>query len=357
MLSDLAATLVVSTTLFALIIAGLSDHRRLARLDEDIAALRRYANATSAYASDHADLIWGLSWQPNETYLMADKSGNLQPVTMPDDETETVRLQAVHLIRVLGDRVGDNAMPTSTGWLAPVYYSHLPLLDYLGADPLARWTASAADQVRQNWKDDPIHNFDTGAWGTLQPKPTPDNVRWPYTSGFLAIPAAWDYYQSDVSDEQDPHRLTQGVRHHQWVIPSLGVKYFGRTLADVAYPASKVHVHDTHQRHFGPREHYFAALADDGTTGLARVPVLMFDASVGVRATSDCNPGWRPNVPDYPCTHFVYDPRSWESPATATEPKQYCAGVYRWTRAGLKGIDFGARPVDTGQKSPGECDF
>ena len=119
------------------------------------------------------------------------------------------------------------------------------------------------------------------------------------------------------------------------------MKFFDRTLADVAYPAGKVHMHDSHQRHFGPQVHYFgAAIEYDFLTVQARVPTLMFDASADVRSALDSNPGWRPSSPSQPCMAYFYAPNAWEPAATNAEPKQISFGAYRWTRAGLKGLDF-----------------
>ena len=32
-------------------------------------------------------------------------------------------------------------------------------------------------------------------------------------------------------------------------------------------------------------------------------------------------------------------------------------GYYRWSRGGLKAVDFNGMPIDTGQADPGECDL
>jgi hypothetical protein len=54
---------------------------------------------------------------------------------------------------------------------------------------------------------------------------------------------------------------------------------------------------------------------------------------------------------------YYYQPASWEPPTTNDDFLQLSYGFYRWTRGGLKGIDFGALPLDTGQPDPGECDL
>ena len=42
--------------------------RRLAKLGEDLAHMRQIASATSAFASDNSDLVWGFSWRANTTF-------------------------------------------------------------------------------------------------------------------------------------------------------------------------------------------------------------------------------------------------------------------------------------------------
>lgn len=357
-LPDLAAVLVIAIVLLAVVTAGFSEHRRHARLGVDVASLQRLGAATTSYAADHAELLWGISWQANETYLMADEDGNLVPTQMPDTDLEAGQWQGTHLIRVLGDRVGDNnVMPVFRGWLPFHHHGHLALLDYLGEDALARWTTSAADDVQLNWKDDPVGKFDQGAWLPLQPEPNAINRRYPYSSGFELAPAAYAYNQSELSDEVIGSRIQQSGTHFFWAVPS-GTEFFGRTMADVTYPAHKVHVFDTHARHLGSHPDYF--MIKQGAGGdlfPARIPVLHFDASALVRHSADSNPGWRPNTPTFPCMTFWYQPRPWEPDTANGEFQEFGHGQYRWTRGGLKGLDFSGRPLETGQDTPGECDI
>ena len=66
----------------------------------------------------------------------------------------------------------------------------------------------------------------------------------------------------------------------------------------------------------------------------------------------DANPGFRPNTPDYGgFTLYRYDPRilGFEPAAKSTAGFDLVKGFYRWTRGGLKGVDFGGNEIDTGQ--------
>jgi Tfp pilus assembly protein PilE len=356
-LTDLLGAVTIAAILAALAIAALSDTRRTARLGEDLASLQRFASATTSYAADNADYIWGFSWQAGETYLMADENGDLVPTVMPTShDIAASAYQATHLIRVLDDRIGENLMPIVNGWMPNPNWSHLVLIDYLSANPLARWTTSAADDVKQDWKDDPVNKFDQGFW-RIQPDPIPINRRFPYMSGFEVGAASWDVFQSELAPDFNAKRIQQAAQHYLWVVPSES-SVFGLTLANVAYPSAKAHMYDSHQRHFGPRVHFFGVQegADAGPAA-ARAPVLTYDAAARIRPTAECNPSWRPQLPSFPCMAYYYQPASWEPPTTNDDFLQLSYGFYRWTRGGLKGIDFGALPLDTGQPDPGECDL
>lgn len=356
-LADLAASVVVTGVLVAIAFAGLGEQRRQARLGEDLASLKLHGAATSAYAADYDGAIWALTWEPGETYMILNLDGELEPI-VGNNELDAKANQAVHLIRTLDDRIGEQGMPLIANWVPTVLYSHLPLVDYLAADPLARWSRSAADEARLQWRDDPIGKFDQGHWLPLQPDPTPQNRRWPYSAGFQPVPAIWDVNQSELGNEFIGRRCQQGGTHRSWTVPG-GVDLGQRTLADVAYAANKVHVYDTIQRHFGPKQHYFGVIDGfENDRPLARIPLLMFDGSASVRASAEANPGWRPNTPTFPCMTYYYDPVAWEPRMPSVDSdRAFSHGLYRWTRAGLKGIDFGGVPLDTGQAEPGECDF
>lgn len=346
--TDLTASVVVLSVLAALVIAGLSETRRTARLDEDIANLQRLGVATGAYGADHADLNWGFSWVEGETYEMLGLDGEIELVT-PASDYEGGALQAVHLIRLLGDRIGADGMPTINNWVAHVLYSHLPLQEYQGTRIPVRTVASTADTVRLNWQDDPKGNFDQGFWLPLQPAPVAVNRRWPYSSSYRQSSSAWDRSQSDLSDLAAGRRIRQSSTHNTYVIPTDAD--VGRvSQADVEHPSGKVHVHDSHQRHFGQRTPYFGLPE-------ARIPLLMFDGAVGVRQTADANPGWHPGNDLMACDLFWYQPASWEPATTSGEFSDLVYGYYRWTRGGLKGRDYGGLPLATGQADPGTCDL
>lgn len=347
-LADLASLLAVGGVMLALAIAGMAESRRTSRLDESIDNLKRINHGTESHAADFDGRLWGFTWQAGETVQYLDENGDLVETTLPDSDLQAAAYQAIHLIRLLDDRVGENSFPVPSNWMPHVIYSHLPLVEYLGANPLDRWTADPGDTVRANWKDDPIDKFDNGFWLPLQPDPgNPVNRRWPYSSSYNATPATWDQNQSDLEFGQGL-RVSQGGTHNAYNVPP-DPDLFPMNLQDVTYPAGKVYVHDSFQRHFGPCSTFYGF--DD-----ARIPLAFLDGSVSVRQTRDANPGWSPNSETVPCDVFLYQPSQWEPPSCDTDDN-IAKGYYNWTRGGMKGLDFGGLPIDTGQQTPGKCDL
>ena len=100
---------------------------------------------------------------------------------------------------------------------------------------------------------------------------------------------------------------------------------------------------DSYDRHFSGSK-----ISDESGEGYlffnddARQPVLAFDASVTVRNTSESNPGFRPKSPASP------EPTTIRNIIPGVGSREY-TGYYRWTRGGLRGIDFGGSEINTGQ--------
>jgi len=114
-------------------------------------------------------------------------------------------------------------------------------------------------------------------------------------------------------------------------------------ISAVEFPGNKVFMSDSEARHQG-RDQYYAIPS-------SRVVMNFFDSSAQYLPTSEANPGWHPNQPTSSNTmRFAYNPRDWEAPTSTGAPAELIeAGYFRWTRGGLKGVDFNANEIDTGQ--------
>jgi len=311
------------------------DSRRNGRLTECASNLKRVGVGMGVFAADREDLIAGFTWKGDE----------MQDTKHPDlnyagDDIGAGANQAIYIIRELGDRPD---IPKINAWIAHVQYSHLPLQYHLQDRLPAKTIVCPEDRNRLNWQDDPKEKFDDGFWLPLQPEPTFSSKRWPYSSSYQFTISAYDQGQSELGDVPRISQVTTAT----YGVPS-DVKLNGLVMTDVIAPDRKVALHDVWQRHFGPRRPMY------GITE-ARVSMLMFDGSVAVRATSDANPGWEPLQPEDPCpSSFLYSPQDWEPPVIGNTDigggsVDYVQGFYRWTRLGLKGLDFGGPEPDTGQ--------
>lgn len=335
---EAAAVVVVGAVLLAMLLVLGGESRRNARLGEDLAKLRQIGAWTGSYATDGQDILWTFSWKKGVQYV---------PTIPPaSSDLEAAANQAVEILRRLADRPD---MPFPVNWLPHTTYSHLVLEDYLKSampDPIF---VSAADKSRLNWARDP-YGFDAcqyppqaGFCGD------PNSKRWPY-SGSFQIPAC--FYDGSAA----PSRISQAASHNYYFAGTASTVLGGRSVGEVAFPSQKALLLDMFGRHFGTHQLYFGY-------PVARVALLFADGSAGVRATSDSNPGWIPNVPASPNgTSYNYAPGvmapngsmgntgQWEPPTLDGPPVQVVdAGRYRWTRGFLDGRDFGGPEVCTGQ--------
>ena len=333
---ELLASLVVGALLAAMLAVAGNESRRLARLGEDIAKLAQVGRWTASYGSDNNDLYWTFSWKKGYNQSKyADLNAQAQ-----FSDLEAAAAQAVDILRRVAGR---EDMTPINSWVPHVFYSHLPLEDYLGGFMPDPAFVSSADTNRIKWSRDP-YGFDAGQY---QPAPTGSapgtnsGKRWPYSSSFQ-LPTAF-YDQAPVGG-----RIGQAGTHNLYAIPgnaSLG----GMSVSGVAFASQKVQLHDDTGRHFRPRYSH-AVFAE------MRTPLLFCDGGVAVRASGEANPGWQPNTPASGVpTAYNYTPDQWEAPTLSGAASELVpTGRFRWTRGtasqnGLAGCDFGGPETCSGQ--------
>jgi prepilin-type N-terminal cleavage/methylation domain-containing protein len=327
-LIELLVVISIIAVLVALLLPGLGEARRAARMSVCHSNYRQLGVAAGSYASDFQDLIWAFSWKP----------GLPMPTPYPDlmvapEPWIAAGNQAIHIMRSRADRPDMPQINTgSFRWIAHVYYSHLVIQDYMAARLPEPAVVCPEDRPRLNWQINPQALFDNGHWLPMQPAPNEPNKRWVYSSSYQVVPASYDNSRAGA-------RLEQAGFDGTYMMPT-GARLGGLRLSDVGFGSQKVHLMDTEQRHFGRRRYFYAIPG-------ARQPLLAFDSSVSVRITQDTNRGWQPNAPENPePTRFAYYwTGGWAAPTTHGGALESVIGHYRWTRGGLRGVDFGGEEV------------
>ncbi len=347
-LIELLIVIAIIAILIAILLPALADARRAGRLAVCSSNMRQIHEGAGSYAAEFQDRIVALSWRARQE--VRSEFADLRAVVRDVAGTDGVAAahQVVGIIRrYTGRDVTYNLSRKTTEFPYP-RYTPLAMIQHLGEQmPLAALVCPE-DFHRTAWSSDP-----TGFPERFSPVPSRVDsprsiakIALPYSTSYEVNVATYDYFASDLSPDAADKRTFQNFSLHYDYAVRRG-HFFGsrRRIDEVRFPAQKVFFSDTHQRHFGRLDLFYAE--ED-----ARVPLLFVDGSVRTYKTSDTNPGWDPRHPTSSTPmQFDYAPEPWEGPLRdgSYNGRDSVVGHYRWTRAGLQGIDVGASEPSTGQ--------
>jgi hypothetical protein len=213
-------------------------------------------------------------------------------------------------------------------------YSHLIFNDYMNYRLPEKAMACPEDRILLDWQAN--HR---------NPSPIPPGSpawqkMWPFSTTYQIVPVAW------AEDKIRAGRSTVEQYYNDHNLFWMGSLPLGRrTMNDVNFPSSKVFWFEFHDRHSAKRDLFYAYDNAASTQ-------VFFDGSASANVSKDCNKGFTPNVPQSRSfTIMEYAPGilGFEPPTQSGRPTDVVTGYYRWTRGGLRGIDYGAREIDTGQ--------
>jgi type II secretory pathway pseudopilin PulG len=322
--------------LISLLLPALGEARRTARLAICHSNLKQMGVATQSYSADYQDRLFAFTWKAGQRNGVDPTDPAAAGLTNPTDDLDAARCNAIYFIRKNGDR--DNGFLSTlahAAWIPHVLYTHVVLQYYLASRLPEKMVVCPEDRNRLTWQD--YKGFESGLFEPLQPLHTDQlNWRWPYSSSYQPPPCTYDRGNPGF-------RVTQvgSGGSNYYIIPG-NHKLGGRKLADVASPSNKVHLMDEFDRHFNKIRIYYIL-------NNARNTLLTFDGAVSIRYTRDCNKGCDPNQPTQmnTVTTITYNPAGPWDPDPRTIGGDSGPARYRFTRGGLRGIDFGGGEVST----------
>jgi len=330
-LIELLVVIALIALLMAILLPALGKARKSARMVMCENNMHQSAMAMTAYSTDFRGVMCTYSWQPGMAISRyADLNNNYDP-------SASFAHQSSDIARRMTGRGQDGFYTAFENRYVARNLWQLPVADggYLG-DSLPKPAKSCPeDRVTLLWQANP-NDIDRVLATTGDPDPSsPQGFKrlLPFWSSYELTPYAY----SPDSGAGIVWQLSGQPGYHHLYGNNGPPKFRARSFDAVLFPCQKVWLYDLFDRHTFKRDLWYAYK-------VAAQPLAFFDGSVSIRKTQDSNPGWEPGNPrGVFATSYQYYPVGSDSPTLSGQPSDTVQGFYRWTRGGLRGIDFGGK--------------
>lgn len=318
-------------------------------------ALSRCAGRRAVCMSNQRQLAVGLySYHLNDKGLIATFTG--QTGWASDRYTDLTTTTATRHMDVHADMAVDFArrlsgytateLPRAYGRVYNRNYWHLVLMQagVYGSDTTPQQAGVVCPEDRNPllWQRT-VPSLIRNLGPSVVPQDPPANTirMFAFWSTYQMVPAA---YSADMKEGTRTTFAQDPSDHHLYSLAANGTfSFMGRRRFDeVVHPSQKVAFYDLFDRHSCRKVIWFGY-------NQARQPLGFFDGSVRLATTRDCRPAANPNspvtTPTYTEYFIRYAPqasswRNFDPPTVSGQASDQTRGAFRWTRFGLRGIDF-----------------
>ena len=331
-LIELLLVVAIIALLIAILIPALASARKVARSGMCMSNMRMFNTGIQNYSGDASGLVASFSWQPG----VPTPSDFADNSITPSNATQAHARQAVEYIRKLAGETSFFPPNIADHRIVARNFTQVVLMygGYYGDRNPEPAAACSEDRDLLQWQK--LTPAQAQAQFTAWDMGAPSFFA-PYFSSYQIVPNAFQ-------DEKGPGQLYHVPTDYRLYYVGAGGRFKQRRLDQVAFPSQKVAWFDLFDRHSYKRPIYYAY-------NIARQPLAFFDGSVRVGATKDANKGWSHQAGQQNNLSLTArveyrtisptDPPPLYSSATAN----IADGFYRWTRKGIKGIDFGGAEV------------